>query len=99
MRRQTRSGLQKDLIFVLPQTGVNVPQEYRIFLHTTTRTAYYLPLPIMGVVTADTLIEKAERTASAAERIGMDDVAAAMRDDARLFKELKDGFRRLGEDI
>lgn len=51
------------------------------------------------MVTADALIEKAERTAAAAERIGMDDIAAAMRDDARLFKELKDGFRRFGEDI
>ncbi len=53
----------------------------------------------MDMVTADTLIKKAERAASAAECIGMDDVAAAMRDDARLFKELKDGFRRFGEDI
>ena len=51
----------------------------------------------MDMVTADTLIKKAER--AAAERIGMDDVAAAMRDDARLFKELKDDFRRFGEDI
>ena len=40
------------------------------------------------MVAADTLIKKAERTA-AAERMGMDDIAAAMRDDARLFKELK----------
>ena len=51
------------------------------------------------MVMADTLITKAERTAAAAERIGMDDIAAAMRDDARLFKELKDGFRKFGEDI
>ena len=38
------------------------------------------------MVTADTLVRKAERTA--AERIGMEDMAAAMREDARLFKEL-----------
>lgn len=60
---------------------------------------YYLPLSIINMVMVDTLIEKAEHTAAAAERIGMDDIAAAMRDDAQLFKELKDGFRRFGEDI
>lgn len=50
------------------------------------------------MVTADALIEKAERTA-AAELIDMDDIATAMRYNARLFIELKDGFRRFGEDI
>lgn len=60
---------------------------------------YYLPPSIIDMVMVDTLIKKAERTAAAAERIGMDDIAAAMRDDAQLFKELKDGFRRFGEDI
>ena len=66
---------------------------------THTHMIYYISSSIKHMVMADTLITKAERTAAAAERIGMDDIAAAMRDDARLFKELKDGFRRFGEDI
>ena len=51
----------------------------------------------MDMVIADTPTRRAERTA--AERIGMDVMGVAMREDARLFKELGGGFRRLGEAI
>ena len=51
------------------------------------------------MVKTDTLIERSEHTADLAERVGMDDIAAAFRDDARLFRELKDDFRRIGEDV
>ena len=41
------------------------------------------------MVTADTLIERSEHTADLAERVGMDDIAAAFRDDARLFRGIE----------
>ncbi len=51
------------------------------------------------MVKVDKLIANAETIAAAAKRVGLDDIAAASHDDIRLFRALKDGFRRAGEDI
>ena len=51
------------------------------------------------MVTMDKLIANAERIATAAERAGLDDVAAASRDNIRRYRELRDDFREIGEDI
>ena len=46
----------------------------------------------MRMVTMDKLIANAERIATAAERVGLDDVAAASRDNIRRYRELRDDF-------
>ena len=51
------------------------------------------------MVTMDTLIEKAGKIAVQAERVGLDDVATELRANARLFRELKDDFRKHGEEV
>lgn len=51
------------------------------------------------MVTMDKLIANAERIAAAAERAGLDDVVATSRDNIRRYRELRDDFREIGEDI
>ncbi len=53
---------------------------------------YFDAAPMMRMVTMDKLIANAERIATAAERAGLDDVAAASRDNIRRYRELRDDF-------
>ncbi len=53
---------------------------------------------MIRMVTMDKLIANAERIATAAEQVGLDDVAAASRDNIRRYRELRDDFE-IGEDI
>ena len=60
---------------------------------------YFDAAPMIRMVTMDKLIANAERIATAAERAGLDDVAAASRDNIRRYRELRDDFREISEDI
>lgn len=51
------------------------------------------------MVSMDALIKKSESGAVKAEEAGFPELAATMRDGAKLFRELRDDLKRVGEGV
>lgn len=45
------------------------------------------------------MIEKSERNAARAEAMGLEEEAAICRNSARICREIRDGFRKAGEEV